>query len=58
MTARGRGRGALALREQPYRDQPHANGNGDSPASLALMEARVTEILDVATFWAQIGTGR
>ena len=52
---RGRGRGALNLLPTPG----SAGGSSglDGGDSYELMEARVTEVVDVDSFWAQIGTG-
>ena len=51
--SRGRGRGALSLLRTPG-----DGGTGQQGGSgYKLMEARVTEIVDVDSFWAQIGAG-
>ena len=51
--SRGRGRGVMSLRRTPG-----DGGTGQQGGSgYKLMEARVTEIVDVDSFWAQIGTG-
>ena len=51
--SRGRGRGVMSLRRTPGDVSTGQQGG----SGYKLMEARVTEIVDVDSFWAQIGTG-
>ena len=67
VAGKGRGRGALKTITMPGMLEKSSRGSGDgqekrssqlSPPPSELYEARVTEILDCSTFWAQIGTGK
>ena len=55
MIARGRGRGVLKDSAPPPRVGDAFSQMSEEPL---LMDIRITEIIDVCTFWAQIGTGR
>ena len=52
--SRGRGKGALNLLRTP--GAADGSSGQDGGESYELMEARVMEVVDVDSFWAQIGT--
>ena len=73
MCSRGRGRGALkslvvvapgsfqeVSTREPTGSKVSKTMTVDTPDSdsLDVLEARVTEVLDVTSFWAQLGKGR
>ena len=53
LVGRGRGKGALKTLPSPGAKEPLGACGSDR-----VMSARITEVLDVVTFWAQIGTGK